>query len=159
MSGRLRALWRARTPRERWLIALMLALLALVAVWLLVLRPLGDIKAAARQRHEAAVAALADARADAAAIGALERRRPAPIAGPLDIAVARAAAEAGFQLSRLQAEGAGRVALTIDAARPQALFGWLGAMERRGLIVERLSATGNGDRTLAAQVLLRARTG
>lgn len=157
MSARLRALWLARTPRERWLLGVMLALVALVLVWLLVLRPLSDMLSAARQRHGEAVAALAEARSQAAAIAALERNRPAPFAGPIDAAVAAAASEAGFQLSGLQPEGPGRVSLAIGAAKPQALFGWIGALEAQGYIVQSLTVSSNPDRTVSARIALRAR--
>jgi general secretion pathway protein M len=159
MSDRLKALWVARTPRERWLLGVMLALVALVLVWLLILRPLSDMLSAARQRHGEAVAALAEARSQAAAIAALEKERPAPFAGPIDAAVAAAASDAGFQLSGLQAEGAGRVSLAIGAAKPQALFGWIAALEAQGYIVQSLTVSSNPDRTLAARILLRARGG
>lgn len=159
MSARLKVLWLARTPRERWLLGVMLALVGLVLVWLLILRPLSDMLSAARQRHGEAVAALAEARSQAAAIGLLERNRPAPFAGSIDTAVAAAASQAGFQLSGLQAEGQGRVSLAIGAAKPEALFGWIGALEAQGYIVQTLTATSNPDRTLSARIVLRARGG
>ena len=159
MSARLKALWLARSVRERWLLGVMLALVALVLVWLLILRPLSDMLSAARQRQGEAVAALAEARAQAAAIGLLERDRPAPFAGPIESAVAAAAASAGFQLSGLQAEGPGSVSLAIGAARPQALFGWVEALEAQGYIVQSLTASSNPDRTLSARIVLRARGG
>ncbi|HYW14793.1 MAG TPA: type II secretion system protein GspM [Allosphingosinicella sp.] len=157
MTERLKVLWLARTPRERWLLGTMLALVALVLVWLIVLRPLSDMLSAAKQRHGEAVAALAEARAQAAAIGALQRNRPTTFVGPIDAAVAAAAAEAGFQLSGLQPQGPGRVSLAIGAAKPQALFGWIAALEAQGYIVQSLSVTSNPDRTLSAQIALRAR--
>jgi general secretion pathway protein M len=159
MSARLKSLWLARTSRERWLLGAMLALVALVLVWLLVLRPLSDMLSAARQRHGEAVAALEEARSQAAAIAALQQGRPTRFAGPIDAEVAAAASEAGFQLSGLQPEGAGRVSLAIGAAKPQAFFGWIEGLEAQGYIVQSLTATSNPDRTLSAQVVLRARGG
>lgn len=159
MSARLKALWLARTPRERWLLGVMFALAGLVLVWFLVLRPLGDMLSAAKERHGNAVAALAEARSQAAAIAALERSQAGQPSQPADTAVAAAAADAGFQLSALQPEGAGRVSLAIGAARPQALFGWIGSLEQQGFVVERLNASSNPDRTLSAQIVLRARGG
>lgn len=159
MIARLKTLWMGRTPRERWLLAVMLALVALVLVWLLILRPLSDMLSGARQRHGEAITALAEARTQAAAIAALERNRPAPFAGPIDTAVAAAASDAGFQLSGIQPEGPGRVSLAIGAAKPQALFGWLAALEAQGYIVQSLTVSSNPDRTLSAQILLRARGG
>ena len=159
MKTRLQALWLARTPRERWLLGVMLALAVLVLLWFLVIRPLGDMLSEAKERQGKAVATLAEARSQAAAIATLERSRPAGVQGPIDAAVAAAASEAGFQLSALQPEGAGRVSLVIGAARPQALFGWIARLEGQGYVVERLTASSNPDRTLAAQIVFRARGG
>jgi general secretion pathway protein M len=157
MSARFKALWLARTPRERWLLAVMFALAALVLVWFLVLRPLGDMLSAARERHGQAVAALAETRSQAAEIAMLERGGPTVIEGPIDQAIAAAASEAGFQLSALQPQGPGRVSFALGAARPEALFGWIQGLEGQGYVVERLSASSNPDRTLSAQVVLRVR--
>ncbi|HEX6376532.1 MAG TPA: type II secretion system protein GspM [Allosphingosinicella sp.] len=157
MTARFKALWLARSPRERWLLGAMFALAALVLVWLLILQPLGDMLSNARERHAQSLAALAEARSQAAAIAALEQGGPATISGPIDRAVAAAAGEAGFQLSRLQPEGPGRVSLAMGAARPQALFGWIARLEAQGYVIERVNATSNPDRTLSAQVVLRTR--
>jgi general secretion pathway protein M len=159
MIGRLKTLWLARTPRERWLLGVMLALFALVLAWLLILRPLGDMLSAAKARHGQAVAALAEARGQAAAIARLERNKPMAMQGPIDTAVAASASEVGFQLSQIQPQGAGRVALAIGAARPQALFAWIARLEVQGYVVERLSVSSNPDRTLSTQIVLRARGG
>jgi general secretion pathway protein M len=157
MSG-FSAWWLERSRRERRMLLLLGALFAIVLAWLLVVRPLGDRLAAARERHNEAVIALAEARSAAAAIGRLEKARPAPLAGPIEQAVAQSAGAAGFQLSRIQAEGPNKATLSIEAARPQALFGWVSEMEAsRGLIVDRLTATSNSDRTLSVRITLRAR--
>lgn len=160
MTERLFALWKARTLRERWLLGIMFGLLACVGVWLLVLRPLGDMMSAAKERHSAAAEALAEARAQAAAIRALQGRNAVRPAGAIEQLVAQAAAATGFQLSRLEPQGPGRVSLVIDAARPQALFAWVARMEaEQGLLVEQFNASANSDRTLAVQVTFRARGG
>ena len=158
MIGSLSAWWRARSRREQILLAILAALFGITFAWLLVVRPLGDSLAAARERHGEAVIALAEAKAGAAAIAGLERSRPASLGAPVEQAVTESAAAAGFQLSRIQGQGAGKVDLAIEAARPQALFAWVSEMERgKGLIVERLTAKANSDRTLSAQVTFRAR--
>jgi general secretion pathway protein M len=159
MTDRLKALWLARSVRERWLLGVMLGLVALVLVWLAVLRPLSDMLSAARRRHGEAVAALAEARSQAAEIAALERDRASPSAEPIDAAVAAAASAAGFQLSGIQPEGPGRVSLAIGAAKAQALFGWIDRLEAQGYIVQSLTVTSNPDRTLSARIVLRARSG
>lgn len=159
MNDRLNLWWRGRTVREQRLILAMLGLATAILLWLLVVRPLNDALAQARERHGAAVIALAEARAQAAAISSIERA-PRPVAaGAVDALINSAAIEAGFPVTRVEREGVSQATLVMDAVRPQAFFGWVGQMERdRGLIVERLRATTNSDQSLAVQVTFRART-
>ena len=70
---------------------------------------------------------------------------------------ARTAAAAGFTGARISGQGASRATVSLDAARPQALFGWVAQMEQAGLVVERLRAQANADHTLAAEMTLGAR--
>ena len=145
--------WDARSERERWLVGTMLVLAGILLGWLLVVRPLSDALDAARMRHGDAAAALAEARA---------RVRPAAIsgaaaAGPVDAIAMRTAAAAGFPGARVAAQGPGRAIVSLDAARPQALFGWVTQMEQSGLVVERLRAAANPDRTLSAEMTVAAR--
>jgi general secretion pathway protein M len=145
--------WEARSERERWLVGLMLVLAAILLLWLLVVRPLSDALDAAKSRHGDAAVALAEARARARPPGAA-----APAAsGPVDAIVARTAAAAGFPGARIAGQGPGRASVSVDAARPQALFGWIAQMEQAGLVVERLRAQANPDHTLSAEMTLGAR--
>ena len=147
--------WSERSRREQRLIQVMLVLAVIVLGWLLVIRPLTDSLAAAKARHAAAVLALGEARArtiPGAAAGA-------PAAGPVDALVARTANEAGFTNARITGQGAERASVAVDAARPQVLFGWVARLEQMGLVIERLAARTNSDRTLAAELTLRKRGG
>ena len=83
MIARLDAWWRLRGRREQVLLAIMLVLAAITLMWLMVIRPLGDALAEARERHGRAVVALAEARSQAGAIARLEGRRTAPLEGAL----------------------------------------------------------------------------
>ncbi len=157
MSDDLILWWRGRTIREQRLLTVMAALAALVLGWLLVVRPLGDALDAAKTRHGAAVVALGEARARADL-----RQRSAsapPVALPIDRLIGQSASEAGFTGARITASGPARASVALDAARPQALFGWVAELERRGLVVERLRAQANADRTLSAELTFRARSG
>jgi general secretion pathway protein M len=141
--------WEARSARERRLLAVMVALLAIVLLWLAVVRPLADALDDAKRRHGAAVIALAEAQA----------ARPAAVpaaTGPVDSIVAETAAAAGFTGIRVARLGPARAGAAVDAARPQALFGWIAEMERRGLVVERLRTRANADRTVSAEIALKA---
>ena len=147
--------WAERSLREQRLIRAMLALAVIVLGWLLVVRPLMDMRDAAKERHAAAVVALGEARARA-----IPGASPgAPAAGPVDALVARTANEAGFANARITSQGVERASVALDAARPQVLFGWIARLEQSGLVVERLNARTNSDRTLAAELTVRKRRG
>jgi general secretion pathway protein M len=145
--------WEARSERERMLLGAMLVLAAILLIWLLIVRPLSDALDAARLRHGDAAVALAQARA---------RARPSAAAGPaaagpVDAIVARTAAAAGFPGARIAGQGPNKASVSLDSARPQALFGWVAQMEQSGLVVERLRAQANADHTLSAEITLGAR--
>jgi general secretion pathway protein M len=154
MSRSLALWWQARSARERGLLLVMIVLAAVVLGWLLVMRPLSDALDAAKTRHGAAVVSLAEARARAEAGRGGARAAPAL---PVDRLVGRTASEAGFTGARVAPQGAARATVALDAARPQALFGWLIRLEQSGLVVERLRAQANSDRTLNVEASLRAR--
>jgi general secretion pathway protein M len=154
MNGGLSLWWVERSARERRLLLIMLALAVIVLGWLLVARPLSDALDAAKTRHAAAVLALGEARAR---LGQSAGPRAAAATVPIDSLIGRTAAEAGFTSARVAGQGPLRASVAIDAARPQALFAWVLRLEQSGLIVERLRARANSDRTLAAEIALRAR--
>jgi general secretion pathway protein M len=150
--------WEARSAREKRLLLALAALLALVVLWLLIIRPLNDARANAEQRLDAAVAELGKARADAAALRQLGAR-PAgaqPVPRPLDGFLMQAGAEAGFTNLNVIADGAARATISVASARPQAFFGWLSQLERRGVVVESMSARVNADQTIAVETVLRS---
>jgi general secretion pathway protein M len=147
-----------RSVREQRLILVMAAAFLLVFTWLLIVRPLGDALADARARHAAAVIERAEARAQAEALGTLGRAGgPRPLIEPVETMIARSAGQAGFQLSRIQAQPGGGVSIGIEAARPQALFGWISSLERQGIVVATLTAGANADRTVAVQASFRGK--
>ena len=148
--------WSQRSERERRLLLVMLGLLALLLGWLLVVRPLGDALDAARERHGAAVVALAEAKARTQVAAPPPASAPAL---PIDGLVSRSATEAGFANARVAGQGPTRATVAIDAARPQALFGWVARLEAQGVTVESLRARANADQTLAVEAAFLARSG
>ena len=158
MSESFKLWWRGRTSREQRLMLAMFALLGLVLVWLLIVRPLGDARSRAYERYADAALALAEARAQARLISTFERSAPASLGEPIGDLLSRSATEAGFPIARLEPEGPNQATLVLASVRPQAFFGWVAQMESsRGLIVERLNATTNSDRTLSVQITFRGR--
>lgn len=160
MNDTFRTWWRTRTLREQRLLLAMAGLLAIVLAWLLVLRPLNDGLSAARERHGAAVLALAEAKSRAA----LARQEPARTVldlggGTLETLLSSTANEAGIPVARVDREGTSQATAIIGAVRPQALFGWIRQMESRGLRVERMRATANSDQTVSAEVTFLGETG
>ena len=160
MNDSFRTWWRTRTLREQRLLLAMFGLSALVLAWLLIIRPLNDALSQARERHGAAVLAVAEGRAQAEAIAGIEQAPPVTLEAPLDVLLNQSATEAGFPVARVEREGVNQATMVIQSVRPQAFFGWVDQMESdRGLIVERLTATTNGNQTLSVQVTFRARGG
>lgn len=157
---RLIAWWRTRTSREQGLLLAMAGLAVIVLAWLLVVRPMSDALSEAKQRHGAAIIALAETRMQAAAIRAAQEKAPATSDAPVDILISQSATEAGFPVTRIDRHSASKATLVLEAVRPQTFFGWIRQMEEvRGLTVERLSATPNTDQTLSVQVTFRGRSG
>ena len=159
MMTPLLAWFRGRSVREQRLLLALGVVAALVLLWLLVLRPLGDILGEARQRHTQALLARAEAQVQAKAIRSLEQRAGPPLSEPLDVVIGRAASDAGFALTGIQPESGGPgVSVTIEAVKPQAFFAWLGQLEGSGgFLVTSLNATANADKTLAVQATIRTR--
>ncbi|RDE05148.1 type II secretion system protein GspM [Sphingomonas aracearum] len=153
MSG-LRLWFAGRSLRERRLILVMLALLAVTLVWAGILLPVTDGLASARTRHADAVLRLAETQARVAAIRAVPRA--APLGQPLDAEVRARADAAGFTVASLAPQGSDRVQLSITQARPGALFAWIAGLEEAGILVETMAITNNGDQTVSLQLTLRS---
>jgi general secretion pathway protein M len=150
--------WRGRTARERGLLAVLAILAVPMLLWYGVGRPFGLLLDHDRMRRDEAGRMLGDVRAMAAELGTLDGRHVQPLAGPLPRAVRSAAEAAGFTVSRVDPTSGEGVVLVLDAVRAQPFFTWLATVEqRRGLVVERLTAHPNSDSTLAISVTLRRR--
>lgn len=157
MSG-LRVWFAARALREKRLILVMLALLAVTIVWAALIRPVRDGLSSARERHADAVIRLGQTLNEVGAVKAAQRAGIQPLTGQLADAVRARAEEAGFTLATLDQDGPDRVKISIANARPGALLGWIWGLEQAGILVEATALTPNGDQTVAAQMTLRARS-
>lgn len=116
--------WRARSLRERALLAAAALLLALAAVHGSLLRPLLDARAEARARiaeYERSLALLAAAPPPEAA-PALE--------GSATALLTESAAEFGLTILRIEPDGAGAGLVLADAPFAD-LIEWIGAVERQ----------------------------
>ena len=156
-SGRRPDWWQARTLRERRLLLAAAVLLLLVLVWFLIIRPLADAQANADARLDAAVSELARVRAEAASLNQQAGTTTGtPVPQPIGAFLTQSAAEQGFTNALVSPGAPDRATVSIPHARPPALFGWVGQLEGRGLVVESLTARANADQTIAVDLALRA---
>lgn len=156
MTG-LRTWFEGRSLRERRLLLVMGALAVLTLIWAVVIRPVGDGLSSARERHASAVTRLGETEATVALLRAAQRSRPAPLTGALADIVRVQADMAGFSLTSLDQDGADRVRIAIPSARPGALTAWLAKLERGGILVDSVTMTDKGDRTVSVTMTLKAR--
>ena len=154
----LRTWFAGRALREKRLILVMLALLAVTIVWAGLIRPVRDGLSSARERHADAVIRLGQTLNEVGAVKSAQRAGIQQISGPLADTVRAKADEAGFTLATLDQDGPDRVKISIGNARPGALLGWIAGLEQAGILVEATSLTPNGDQTVAAQMTLRGRS-
>jgi general secretion pathway protein M len=154
---RLRPWFDTRSLREKRLIAAMLALAVLTAIWAGIIRPVGDALSSARERHADAVVRLANTQAALDTLRGIQARRSRPLTGSLVDTVRAAASEAGFVLANLDQQAPDRVHVGIQSARAGALVGWLARLERSGVLVDNARLTDNGDRTVGVDLTLKER--
>lgn len=154
MSG-LRIWFMARSLRERRLLLAMAALLVVTILWAGVILPVRDGLETSQARYDDAVVRLATTRGEVDSIKA-NGRRPALTASLADT-VRAAADQAGLAIATLDEQGAGRVHLTIQSARPGVISGWLAGIEARGILIDAATLRDNGDKSVGADLVLKAR--
>jgi general secretion pathway protein M len=157
MIERFRFWFAGRSLRERRLLLVMFALLALTIVWAGIIRPVTDGLSSARERHTDALIRLAETQARVKELEAIQRQRPAPLEAQLDTVIRDRANEAGFALASVTPDGPNRVQITIATARPGPLLGWIAGLESAGILIDSLSTADNGDKTVSAQISLKVR--
>lgn len=151
MTRSLRNWWRARSLREQRLLAAMLALAAIVFVWIGVIRPLGDARAEARDWHAQTLVAVAQIEAEAARLAAIER--PDAPGAPIDRLRSELDALA-LDASRIEPEQGGlRVDLPMIGSN--ALFSLVDRLAARGLGVDTLAARPEPGGALVVTMRLR----
>jgi general secretion pathway protein M len=157
MIERFRLWFAGRSLRERRMLLVMVALLALTVIWAGIIRPVTDGLSSARERHTNALIRLGETQARVKELEAVQRQRPAPLEAQLDTVIRDRANEAGFALASVTPDGPNRVQITIATARPGPLLGWVAGLESAGILVDSLSTTDNGDKTVSAQLSLKVR--
>ena len=149
--------WAGRSPRERVLLGVLGALVGLLFFWLAIVRPIDAARTSAEARLDIAAQDSGRIAAVARAVKGARQSAPPALSGPLPDIVGKAAEAVGLTLSRLDAQGSERVTIAIASARSPAFFGWLGMLERQGILVERMTLRPGSDGTIAVEGVLRVR--
>ncbi len=143
-----------RTRRERIMLATMGVLTALVIAVYGVALPLINGTQDARSAYAEAVTRHGRIAAKIDALAAMQGGRGGLPSGAFADFIRQSAESAGFTLDNSDPSGPGMVAIRIGSAAPQALFGWLGGLEARGISVDNLTveptAPGAGMLTVSA---------
>lgn len=149
-----------RSARERWLLAIMLAIAIPLLAFLLVYRPLVNSIEEAQQRHVAAVRNHGLVLARIAQLDSAQRpsATAAPAGNaPLSLQITEAAAQAGVSLSANEPRGDASTLITLAPAAPTAALRWLRQLEGRGIIVRELAITPQaGGQVVATATLSRS---
>lgn len=141
--------WAGRSTRERRMLAAMAVLIAIVAVWLLVVRPAWAWRASAAERRVEATADMA--RLNAALAGRAPASSASTSASEIEQTARSAAAAAGLNVG-LSADGGTSVAFDAPGVTSAALFGWLAALKTsHGVETNDMTVTENADATLDAR--------
>lgn len=153
----LRTWFNGRSLRERRMILVMLALLAVAIVWGLLILPVRNGLSSTRERYTDSVVRLGEAEAGLRAVKAIQRRRSGSVPLPLADTVRSRAEAAGFTLANLDPEANDRVRVSIATAKAGALMAWLAGLEDQGVLVDGLTISPNGGGTVTANMTLKVR--
>lgn len=132
------AWWFARSERERWLLAAMAAMLALVMVWYGVVAPLRWASDAAVDRRERAGSGLALTANLAPGPAGKRSTSPQTLAQIVDAS----AAASGIAIDRRREDADGRLTVWIGAVEPKTLMQWIVNLRKgHGVAVVALTAS------------------
>lgn len=145
----------ARSRREQVMLGIMTLIAVPILFWLLVIGPVMGMHDDARNGYLAAsdrygrIVALAEMIDE----GAAGTNAP-PLSQPLGDFVAASADQAGFMLSSNQPDGAGRTAISIAQAQPDAALGWMAQLRTAGVRIETVRMTETGEGGVAIDLTL-----
>lgn len=129
-TTRLAAWWHGLAPRERAMVAIMLALLAAFAWWYGLLGPLRALRDGAEARYDRAAATLQSVEVDLGALATTGATSAAPAQGleALQRRILDSARDAGLAPSRQRTAADGTFSVEFDRVASPALFAWLGTL-------------------------------
>ena len=144
------------SKREQILIGVMMGLLLVVVGYYGITRPL--VGAIATVKQEQADAVLREgrimAKIDHLTGQGTQLEKRTTVDGPLDLFVRGSLSELGVAPTEVTAAGDARITLTITPVAAPTLFGWIAAMEARGLVVSDMDVKPAEGSTLTARLTL-----
>nr|WP_314444181.1 type II secretion system protein GspM [uncultured Sphingomonas sp.] len=151
----------ARSKREQWLLALMLAIAVPLIAWIAVYRPVMGALETAKDRHVMAVRNHGLVLARIAQIEGASRpsaSAPSGEGATLALQVTAAAAQTGVTLGSNEPRGADSAVVTLAPAPPTAALRWLRQLEGSGAIVRELTITPQDDSNVVVAATLTRRS-
>lgn len=152
---RIRTWYGERSLREQRLLLVMAALLVVTILWAGIIIPVRDGLDSSRARYEDAVVRLATTRGEVDLVASAARRPP--LSAGLADTVRAQADQAGFEIATLDQQDGGRVHVTIQSARPGAMSAWLARLESAGVLIDSATLRDTGNRSVSADLILKAR--
>lgn len=151
MIGQVRHWLDGRTARERMMLTAMIGLVAVVAGWLLVVRPAWAWRADAADRLARAERAAMEVRAGLRLVTPTPGAKLAADAQGLEPLVRQTAEAAGLEVVTEMAPGGG-LGFRIQSGSSAAVFGWLATLQTaHGLEVRSLGVIENADASLQVE--------
>lgn len=148
--------FQALSQREKIMIGILGFLVALVVGYYALVSPFINAYISAQKSYADAIDSQVRIETKVAALTAPADKSIKPVTRALDVFISQNAGEAGFAVGRLDPQTNGTVRLSIDSAKPTALFGWLAMLERRGISVEELAVNPGANETVIATIILRS---
>lgn len=155
MMGQMSAWVFGLTTRERMLVSVAGALVALIVLIYGVVLPVGNALDDAAVRHREATERAGRIAGQIEMLKAAPAPRAAALAGPVEQVAGASAQEAGFVVQSNQRRGSDMAVIVIPTARPSAALAWLDGLAGQGLAVEQLAMTPAPDGTVSINVTLR----
>ena len=153
--GRVSAWFIGLTGRERMLVSIAGAMVALVVLVYGIILPVGTALDEAAERHRLATERAGRIAAQIDALKSAPRAKAAALAGPIEQVAGASAQEAGFIVQSNQRRGSDAAVIVIPAARPQAALAWIDGLSAQGLAVEQLTMTPAPDGTVSVNITVR----
>jgi len=156
MTGGIKDWFQALSQREKILVSILGVLIVLIGGYYGIVRPFAGAMERAETEYVEAIERQASIEAKVAALNAPRDEEMVVISGPVETYVSQSAGEAGFAVGSLAADGDNQVNITIDSAKPTALFRWLAELEARGVSVADMDIRPSAESTISATITLRA---